>query len=106
MDCIHLAPGILLTTSFVSHGIYIGEKILSLSLRRGHTEIVWKIICYPRKEETTKWKKLHNTERHDLHSLPNSATVTKCRWIGRMGYVAQIELRNARKFWAENPEGK
>ena len=56
---------------------------------------------------TGKWKKLHNEELNDLHSLPNIVRVVKSRRMRWAGHVALTgEDRVVRRVLVGKPERK
>ena len=62
----------------------MGEK---RRLRAFKNRVLRKIFGYEMEGVTGDWRKLHNEELHDLHSLPDSIRVIKLwrmRWVGHM----------------------
>jgi len=56
---------------------------------------VLRRIFGPRRDEVPgEWRKLHNEELNDLHSLLNIARVMKSRRIGWAGHVARMGERS------------
>jgi hypothetical protein len=78
-----------------------GCETWSLTLKEEHELRVFengvlRRIFGPKRDELTGGqKKLHNEERHDLHSLPSIIRIIKLRRKRWMGHVAQMgEKRN------------
>jgi hypothetical protein len=59
-------------------------------LRVFENRVLRRVFRPKRDEVTGEWRKLHNKEIRDLHSLPNTARVVKSR---RMRWVAHVTLR-------------
>jgi hypothetical protein len=56
---------------------------------------------------TGEWRKLHNEELNDLHSLPNIVWVVKSRLMRWAGHVARMgEDRGVHRVLVGKPEGK
>ena len=56
---------------------------------------------------TGEWRKLHNEELNDLHSLPNIMRVVKSRRMRRAGHVACMgKDRGVYRVLVGKPEGK
>ena len=54
-----------------------------------------------------EWRKLHNDELSDLHSLPNIVRVVKLRRMRWAGHVARMgEGRGVYRVLVGKPEGK
>jgi hypothetical protein len=62
----------------------------------------------PKREEVTgEWRKLHNEELNDLHSLPNIVRVVKSRRMSWAVHVARMgEDRGVHRLLVGKPEGK
>jgi hypothetical protein len=56
--------------------------------------VLRRIIGPKRDEVTGKWRKLHNEELYDLHSLPNVIQVIKSR---RMRWAWHVASKGARR---------
>jgi hypothetical protein len=69
---------------------------------------VLRRIFGPKRDEVTReWRKLHNEELHDLHSLPSISRVIKSRWMRWAGHVARMrEKRNAYRLLVGKVEGR
>jgi len=68
---------------------------------------VLKVFGPKRDEVTGKWRKLHNEELNDLHSLPNIVRVVKSRRMRWAGHVARMgEDRGVHRVLVGKPEGK
>jgi hypothetical protein len=65
-------------------------------------------VFEPRRDEVTgEWRKLHNDELNDLHSLPNIVRVVKSRRMRWAGHVARMgEERVVHRVLVRKPEGK
>ena len=66
------------------------------------------IVFRPKRDDVTgEWRKLHNEELSDLHSLPNIVRVVKSRRMRWAGHVASMgERRGVHSFLVRIPEGK
>ena len=62
----------------------------------------------PKRDEVTgEWRKLHNEELSDLHSLPNIVQVVKSKRMGWVGHVACMgEGRGVHRVLVGKPEGR
>jgi hypothetical protein len=62
----------------------------------------------PKRDEVTgEWRKLHNEELNDLHSLPKMVRVVKSRRLRWAGHVARVgEERGVHRVLVGKPEGK
>ena len=62
----------------------------------------------PKRDEVTgEWRKLHNEELSDLHSLPSIVRVVKSRRMRWAGHVAHMgEGRGVHRVLVGKPEGK
>jgi hypothetical protein len=69
---------------------------------------VLRRIFGPKRDEVTgEWRKLHNEELRDLHSLPSIIRIIKSRRMRWAGHVARMgEKRNVYRLLVGNPEGK
>jgi len=66
-----------------------------------------RVFGSKRDEVTGKWRKLHNEELSDLHSLPNIVRVVKSRRMRWAGHVARMgEGRGVYRVLVGKPEGK
>ncbi|KAJ4436519.1 hypothetical protein ANN_16550 [Periplaneta americana] len=66
-----------------------------------------KIFGAKRDEVTGEWRKLHNTELHELYSSPDIVRNIKSRRLRWAGHVARMgESRNAYRVLVGRPEGK
>ena len=66
-----------------------------------------KVFGPKRDEVTGKWRKMHNEELNNLHSLPNIVRVVKSRRISWAGHVARMgENRGVQRVLVGKPEGK
>jgi hypothetical protein len=69
--------------------------------------VLRRVIGSKRDEVTGEWRKLHNEELSDLHSLPNIVRVVKLRRIRWAGHVARMgEVRSGHRVLVGKPEGK
>jgi hypothetical protein len=69
-------------------------------------KVLRKIFGRKRDEVISSWRKLHNDELHNLHSLPSIIRTNMSRKVRWAGHVACVgEKRNA--FWilVGKPEG-
>jgi hypothetical protein len=58
-------------------------------------------------EQVGGWRRLHNTELHNLYSSPNIIKVIKLRMIKWVGYIARMgDMRNVYKILVGKAEGK
>jgi hypothetical protein len=62
----------------------------------------------PKMDQVTgEWRKLHNEEINDLHSLPNLVRVVKSRRMRWAGHVARMgERRGVHRVLVGKPEGR
>jgi len=69
---------------------------------------VLRRVFGPKRDEVTgEWRKLHNEELSDLHSLPNIVRVVKSRRMRWAGHVARMgEGRGVYRVLVGKPEGK
>jgi hypothetical protein len=68
--------------------------------------ILCEISLGPKRDEVTvEWRKLHNEELSDLHSLPSIVGVVKSRRMRWAGHVARMGGRCAQGSGGE-PRGK
>jgi hypothetical protein len=93
--------------------ILYGCETWSQKLREEHRLRVFenkvlRRIFGPKMDEVTGgWKKLHNEELRDLHSLQNIIRIIMSRKMRWAGHVAQMgEKRNAYRLLIGKPEGK
>ena len=56
-----------------------------------------KIFGPKRDEVTGEWRRLHNVELYDLHSLPNIIRMIKSRILHLSGYVACVGYKRGVK---------
>ena len=76
--------------------VFYGCKTWSLTLREKR-----------RLRVTGEWRKLHNKERNDLYSSPNTFWVIKSRRMRWAGHVARVgERRGVCRVFLGKPEGK
>ena len=80
-----------------------GERRLGVFENR-----VLRRVFGPKRDEVTgEWRKLHNEELSDLHSLPNIVRVVKSRRMRWAGHVARMgEGRGVYRVLVGRPEGK
>ena len=52
--------------------------------------VFWRVFRSKRDEVTGEWRKLHNEELSDLHSLHNIVRVVKSRRMRWAGHVARM----------------
>jgi hypothetical protein len=67
--------------------------------------VLRRVFSPLRDEVTGEWRKLHNEELNDLHSLPNIVRVVKSRrmkWAGHVARMGEGSLRE-RDHW-EDPD--
>ena len=93
--------------------VLYGSETWSLTLReerglRVFEKRVLRRIFGPKRDEVTgEWRKLHNMELNDLHSLPNIVRVMKSIKMKWLGHVARIgESRDVCRILVRKPEGK
>jgi hypothetical protein len=69
---------------------------------------VMRRVFGPKRDEVTgEWRKLHNEEFSEMHSLPNIVLVVKSIRIRWAGHVARMgEGRGVRRVLIGKPEGK
>ncbi|KAJ4441371.1 hypothetical protein ANN_11226 [Periplaneta americana] len=78
-----------------------------LRLRVFQNKVLRKIFGAKRDEVTGEWRKLHNTELHELYSSPDIIRNIKSRHLRWAGHVARMgESRNAYRVLVRSPEGK
>jgi hypothetical protein len=76
-------------------------------LRVFENKVLRRIFGPKRDEVMGGWRKLHNEELHDLHSLSNIISVIKSGRMRWARHVAQMgEKRNAYKLLVGKPEEK
>jgi hypothetical protein len=69
--------------------------------------VLKRIFGHKRDEVTREWRKLHNEELNDLHSLPNIVQVMKSRRMRWAGHVARMgEGRGVYRVLVGKPGGK
>jgi hypothetical protein len=85
----------------------------SLTLREEHrlrvfeNRVLRRIFGPKRDEVTGEWRKLHNTELHDLYSSPSIIRIIKSRRMRWAGHVARIgEKRNAYRLLVGKPRSR
>ena len=82
--------------------VLYGCETWSLTLRE---ERRLRVFGPKRDEVTGEWRKLHNEELSDLHSLPSIVWVVKSRrWAGHVARVG--ERRGVHRVLVGKPEGK
>jgi hypothetical protein len=93
--------------------VLYGCETWSLTLREVHNlrvfenRVLRRIFGPKRDEVTSKWRKLHNKELHDLYSSPSTIRIIKSRRMRWAGHVARMgEKRNAYRLLVGKPEGK
>jgi hypothetical protein len=60
--------------------------------------VLRRIFGPKRNEVTGEWRKVHNEERNDLYSSPNSVRVIKSSRIRWAGHVARMGERYIQSF--------
>jgi hypothetical protein len=93
--------------------VLYGYETRSLKLREKHRlrvieyRVLRRILGPKRYEVMGDWRKLHNEELRNLHSLPRIIRIIKSRRIRRTGHVARIgEKRNAYRIFVGELERK
>jgi len=78
-----------------------------LRLRVFENRVLRRVFGPKRDEVTGEWRKLHNEELSDLHSLPNIVRVVKSRRMRWAGHVAHKgQGRRVYRVLVRKPEGK
>ena len=97
----------------ILHVVLYGCETWSLTLREDHRLMVFenrvlRRICGPKKEKGTgEWRKLHNEELNDLHSLPNIVPIIKSRRMRWAEHVARMgDRRGVYRVLMWKPEEK
>ena len=76
-------------------------------LRVFDNRVLRRLFGPKRDEVTGEWRKLHNEELSDLHSLPNVVLVVKSRRMRWAGHVARMgEGRGVHRVLVGKAEGK
>ncbi|KAJ4450972.1 hypothetical protein ANN_02407 [Periplaneta americana] len=89
----------------VSQASYQLECIVQLMVFEN--KVLRKIFGAKRDEVTGEWRKLHNTELHELYSSPDIIRNIKSRRLRWAGHVARMgESRNAYRVLVGRPKGK
>jgi hypothetical protein len=93
--------------------VLYGCETWSLTLREWHRltvseNRVLRGIFGPKRDEVTgQWRKLHNTELHNLYSSPGIIRQIKSRRMRWAGHVARMgERKNVYRVLVVKPEGK
>ena len=74
-------------------------------LRVFENRVLRRVFGPKRDEVTGEWRKLHNEELSDLHSLPNIVRVVKSRRMRWAGHVARMgEGRGVHRVLVGKPE--
>jgi hypothetical protein len=93
------------------HGVCVISWSLALReerrLRVFENRVLGGIFWPKRYEATVEWRKVHNEELNDLHSLPNIVLVVKSKRMRWAGHVARMgEERGVHRVLVGKPEGK
>jgi hypothetical protein len=76
-------------------------------LRVFENRVLTRVFGPKRDEVTGEWRKLHNKELSDLHSLPNIVRVVKSRRMRWSRHVARMgEVSGVHRVLVGKPEGK
>jgi hypothetical protein len=76
-------------------------------LRVFENRVLRRVFGTKRDEVTEEWRKVHNKELNDLHSLPNIVLVVKSRRMRWAGHVARMGAeRGVHRVLVGKPEGK
>jgi hypothetical protein len=76
-------------------------------LKSFENRVLRRIFIPKRDEIIGGWRKLHNDELHNLHSLPDIIIMIKSRRIRCVGHVACMRAKtNSYRVLVEKPEGK
>jgi hypothetical protein len=76
-------------------------------LRVFDNRVLRRIFGSKREEVVGGWRRLHNEELHNIHSLPHIIRVMKSSNMRWSGLVAPMgEMRNVHKCPVRKPEGK
>jgi hypothetical protein len=77
---------------------------LSLILREYH-RVLRRILGLRSDEVTRGWRKLHNQQIYNLHSLPGIIRMIMSRWMRWVGHVARMgEEWNAHRILVGKPK--
>ena len=60
-------------------------------------EVLRKVFGPKRDDETGEWRRLHNSEKHDLHGEPDIIRIVKSRRLRWAGHVTR--MGNERGAW-------
>jgi hypothetical protein len=94
-------------TAVIRMEVFIVSKCDGIE-KRDNADFNPIISISPKRDEVTgEWRKLHNEELNDLHSLPNIVRVVKSRRMRWAGHVAHMgEGRGVHRVLVGKPEGK